>query len=177
MVGRSRQLKLLNDAFDNVVSSRTCQLFTVLGSAGVGKTRLVYEFLRSLGDVKVVQGRCLSYGEGITYWPVVEVVKQLGGAEALSDETPRHALRVVLGEVDVAAATPDQIAWAFRKLVETSCRGRAAHLSVRRHPVGGSRLPRARRARCGSLEALRSCFSAWLVQSFSIGARTGQGAS
>jgi class 3 adenylate cyclase/tetratricopeptide (TPR) repeat protein len=120
MVGRSRQLKLLNDAFDNVVSSRTCHLFTVLGSAGVGKTRLVYEFLRSLGDVKVVQGRCLSYGEGITYWPVVEVVKQLGGAEALSDETPRHALRVVLGDVDVAAATPDQIAWAFRTLVETS---------------------------------------------------------
>src|SRR6187455_2635294 len=55
MVGRARQLKLLNDAFDNVVSSRTCQLFTVLGSAGVGKTRLVYEFLRSLGDVRVVQ--------------------------------------------------------------------------------------------------------------------------
>ena len=121
MVGRTRQLKLLNDAFDNVVSSRTCHLFTVLGSAGVGKTRLVYEFLRSLGDVKVVQGRCLSYGEGITYWPVVEVVKQLGGANSLSDETARHALKVVLGELDVtAAATPDQIAWAFRKLLEAS---------------------------------------------------------
>ena len=97
MVGRARQLKLLNDAFDNVVSSRTCHLFTVLGSAGVGKTRLVYEFLRSLGDVRVVQGHCLSYGEGITYWPVVEVVKQLGGADALTDETAQHALNVVLG--------------------------------------------------------------------------------
>ncbi len=121
MVGRARQLKLLNDGFDNVVSSRTCHLFTVLGSAGVGKTRLVYEFLRSLGDVRVVQGRCLSYGEGITYWPVVEVVKQLGGAEILSDETARHALKVVLGQLDVsAAATPDQIAWAFRKLLEAN---------------------------------------------------------
>jgi class 3 adenylate cyclase/tetratricopeptide (TPR) repeat protein len=121
MVGRARQLKLLTDAFDNVVSSRTCHLFTVLGSAGVGKTRLIYEFLGSLGDVKVVQGRCLSYGEGITYWPVVEVVKQLGGVEVLADETARHALRVVLGELEAtAAATPDQIAWAFRKLVEAN---------------------------------------------------------
>ena len=121
MVGRARQLKLLNDAFDNVVSSRTCNLFTVLGSAGVGKTRLVREFLRSLGDVRVVQGRCLSYGEGITYWPVVEVVKQLGGAEGVSDETARHALKVVLGELEPsAAATPDQIAWAFRKLLEAN---------------------------------------------------------
>ena len=121
MVGRTRQLKLLNDAFDNVVSGRTCHLFTVLGSAGVGKTRLVYEFLRSLGDVKVVHGRCLSYGEGITYWPVVEVVKQLGGADALTDETARHALKVVLGEVELtAAATPDQIAWAFRKQLEVN---------------------------------------------------------
>jgi class 3 adenylate cyclase/tetratricopeptide (TPR) repeat protein len=121
MIGRERQLKLLTDAYDNVVSSRTCHLFTVLGSAGVGKTRLVYEFLRSLGDVDVVQGRCLSYGEGITYWPVVEVVKQLGGADAVTDETARHALKVVLGDLDAsAAATPDQTAWAFRKLLEAN---------------------------------------------------------
>ena len=120
MVGRARQLKLLNDAFDNVLSSRTCHLFTVLGSAGVGKTRLVDEFLHSLGDVRVVQGHCLSYGEGITYWPVVEVLKQLGGADALTDETAQHALNVVLGDQDVTAATPDQIAWAFRKLLEAS---------------------------------------------------------
>ena len=121
MVGRARPLTLLNDAFDNVVAARTCHLFTILGSAGVGKTRLVYEFLRSLGDVRVVQGRCLSYGEGITYWPVVEVVKQLGGAEVVSDEAARHALKVVLGELDAtAAATPDQIAWAFRKLLEAN---------------------------------------------------------
>ena len=119
MVGRSRQLKMLRDAFDNVASERSCHLFTVLGSAGVGKTRLVSEFLRTLDDVAVVHGRCLSYGEGITYWPVVEVVKQAGGPELLSDGTARHALEVMLGEADLAsAATADQIAWAFRKLLE-----------------------------------------------------------
>jgi class 3 adenylate cyclase/tetratricopeptide (TPR) repeat protein len=118
MVGRERQLKLLRDAFDNVVSERSCHLFTVLGSAGVGKSRLVSEFLRTLDEATVVHGRCLSYGEGITYWPVVEVVKQAGGAEVLADEVARNALDAVLGETG-AAATPDEIAWAFRKLLET----------------------------------------------------------
>ena len=90
MVGRTRQLKMLHDAFDNVASERSCHLFTVLGSAGVGKTRLVSEFLRTLGDVAVVHGRCLSYGEGITYWPVVEVVKQARRTRAplRRDRTP-----------------------------------------------------------------------------------------
>jgi len=119
MVGRARQLKLLHDAFDNVASERACHLFTVLGPAGVGKTRLVSEFLRTLDGVAVLHGRCLSYGEGITYWPVVEVVKQAGGPGRLVDETARHALSVMLGEAELtAAATPDQIAWAFRKLLE-----------------------------------------------------------
>jgi class 3 adenylate cyclase/tetratricopeptide (TPR) repeat protein len=120
MVGRARQLKLLRDAFDTVAGERTCHLFTVLGPAGVGKTRLVSEFLRTLDGVAVLHGRCLSYGEGITYWPVVEIVKQAGGPDGLTDATARHALSVLLGEADAtaAAATPDQIAWAFRKLLE-----------------------------------------------------------
>src|SRR5947207_11881481 len=78
MVGRRRELVRLRAAFDQVVHDRSCQLFTVLGSAGVGKSRLTAEFLASLDDLPVVRGRCLSYGEGITYWPVVEVVLQLG---------------------------------------------------------------------------------------------------
>jgi class 3 adenylate cyclase/tetratricopeptide (TPR) repeat protein len=121
MVGRERQLKLLRDAFDNVASERTCHLFTVLGPAGVGKSRLVTEFLRTIDGAAVVRGRCLSYGDGITYWPVVEIVKQIPAAETLVDGAARKALEAVLGEGD-AAATPDEIAWAFRKLLE----GRAA---------------------------------------------------
>ena len=53
-----------------------CELVTVVGDGGVGKTRLVAEALRRI-DAAVVRGRCLSYGDGITYWPVVEVVKQV----------------------------------------------------------------------------------------------------
>src|SRR6266508_1676751 len=75
-VGREREQRLLQEAFDLAASDRACQLFTLLGVAGVGKSRLAAEFLRGL-DAAVVRGRCLSYGEGITYWPVVEAVKQL----------------------------------------------------------------------------------------------------
>jgi len=118
MVGRERQLKLLRDAFESVVDEGSCHLFTVLGSAGVGKSRLVAEFLRTIDDAMVLRGRCLSYGDGITYWPVVEVVKQAGGIEALADTPARKALAALLGDT-ASAATPDEIAWAFRKLLET----------------------------------------------------------
>jgi class 3 adenylate cyclase len=79
MVGRDRQRQLLDDAFANVVGERSCHLFTILGTAGVGKSRLVGEFLRSLDGATVVGGRCLSYGEGISYWPVTAAVKELLG--------------------------------------------------------------------------------------------------
>ena len=57
-------------------SASACHLFTVLGAAGVGKSRLVAEFLDGLGErATVVRGRCLPYGEGITFWPLLEVVR------------------------------------------------------------------------------------------------------
>ena len=125
MVGRERQLKLLRDAFDNVASERSCHLFTVLGPAGVGKSRLVAEFLGTIAGATIVRGRCLSYGDGITYWPVVEVIKQIPDAQTLVDGTAWRTLATVLGEAD-AAATADEIAWAFRKLLEA----RAANESL-----------------------------------------------
>jgi class 3 adenylate cyclase len=120
MVGRKRQRKLLEDAFANVDGERSCQLFTVLGPAGVGKSRLVAEFLSSLEDATVVQGRCLSYGEGVGYWPVTEVVKQL----LRDDGDPGPALRSILGD-ESAAGSPDEVAWAFRKLLESQAVERA----------------------------------------------------
>jgi class 3 adenylate cyclase/tetratricopeptide (TPR) repeat protein len=117
MVGRDRQLKLLRDAFDNVASERSCDLFTVLGPAGVGKSRLVSEFLKTIDEATVVRGRCLSYGDGITYWPVVEVVKQIPDANTLVEPAAWKTLEAMLGEGD-GTATPDEIAWAFRRLLE-----------------------------------------------------------
>jgi class 3 adenylate cyclase/tetratricopeptide (TPR) repeat protein len=114
MVGRVRQRKQLEGAFASVAGERSCHLFTVLGTAGVGKSRLVEEFLRSLDGATVVRGRCLSYGEGISYWPVTEVVKQLLTG---SEDEAAAALATILGD-EHAASSPEEIAWAFRKLLE-----------------------------------------------------------
>jgi class 3 adenylate cyclase/tetratricopeptide (TPR) repeat protein len=124
MVGRGTPLRMLRDAFANVIDGRSCSLFTVLGAAGVGKSRLTAEFLRDL-DATVLRGRCLSYGEGITYWPVVTIVKQLlaapDGSPAVElmerDGNVSAAIRTLLGE-QVAATSSAEIAWAVRKLLE-----------------------------------------------------------
>ena len=75
-VGRERELDKISAAWARAQSEARCELVTVVGEAGVGKSRLVAEAL-ALIDCHVVSGRCLPYGEGITYWPVVEVLKQL----------------------------------------------------------------------------------------------------
>ncbi len=113
MVGREHELQGLRDSFARAVRDRSCQLFTVLGVAGVGKSRLAAEFLAGLG-ARAVRGGCLPYGEGITYWPVVEIVKQLDTQPGKGIAAP---LRSLLGETDEETSA-DGIAWAFRKLLE-----------------------------------------------------------
>jgi hypothetical protein len=119
MVGRQTELRRVRDAFAQAVHDRSCQLFTVLGSAGVGKSRLAVEFLAGV-DARVVQGRCLSYGEGITYWPVVEIIKQL---DALPQGDAAAPLQSLLGETE-SATSADEIAWAFRRLLEQEAQDR-----------------------------------------------------
>jgi hypothetical protein len=97
-----------------VQSEKHCELVTVAGDAGVGKSRLVAEFLTSI-EVTVLRGRCLPYGEGITYWPVVEVLKQLGVRPP--EEAAAVAIRSLLGETE-APTSAEEIAWAFRKTLE-----------------------------------------------------------
>jgi class 3 adenylate cyclase len=113
-VGRERELEKLADAWERALGGPRCELVTVVGDPGVGKSRLVAEALARIG-ARVVRGRCLSYGEGITYWPVVEVVKQLDAVPR--DAQAGRAIRSLLGEGEAAAGT-DEIAWAFRKLLE-----------------------------------------------------------
>ena len=79
MVGRERERDRLRADFADVVESRTCRLFTLIGPAGIGKSRLVADFLDEVdGAAQLARGRALSYGEGITYWPLVEILIQLG---------------------------------------------------------------------------------------------------
>ena len=124
MVGRERELGRLRAALAQAEADRSCQLFTVLGAAGVGKSRLAYEFLNGLDGATVVHGGCLPYGDGITYWPVVEVLKQLLGAEPEQrlaglglDASASRALQAVLGEGGLVASV-EEIAWAVRVLLQ-----------------------------------------------------------
>ena len=115
-VGRQRELALLRIAWARVQAERRCELVTVVGDAGVGKSRLIVEVLASL-DATVARGRCLPYGEGITYWPVVEVLKQLDLLPA--DMTAAVTIRSLLGESEVSTSA-EEIAWAFRKTLESA---------------------------------------------------------
>jgi class 3 adenylate cyclase/tetratricopeptide (TPR) repeat protein len=113
-VGRQQELAAVRAAWDHAVAERRCELVTIVGEAGVGKSRLVGEALAGI-EAPIVSGRCLPYGEGITYWPVVGVVKQLDALP--SDETAAAAIRSLLGEEETST-TAEEIAWAFRKLLE-----------------------------------------------------------
>jgi class 3 adenylate cyclase len=136
LVGRERELGRLEQAFRQAVADGAPGLFTLLGSAGVGKSRLVAEFVSSLaGQATVLRGHCLSYGEGITYWPIGEIVRGAAGIdEADTAEAARAKVRAILGgerDGDVLAARissaiglspeaapQEEIFWAIRKLLE-----------------------------------------------------------
>jgi class 3 adenylate cyclase len=103
-VGRESELELLQATFRRVASERRPHVVTVMGDSGVGKTRLAREFWEWLGDQDTAPlrrtGRCLPYGDGITYWPLGEVLKEhLGLLESDGPETALHRLesRAILG--------------------------------------------------------------------------------
>ena len=113
-VGRERELDQVTAAWVRASLELRCELVTVVGEAGVGKSRLLAEALQAI-EATVVRGRCLPYGDGITYWPVVEVVKQLRTLP--TDPAAAASIRSLLRESDQATSA-EEIAWAFRKLLE-----------------------------------------------------------
>jgi predicted ATPase/class 3 adenylate cyclase len=117
-VGRGRELELLEETWERVRSSNRCELVTILGEAGIGKSRLVSELAARI-EAQVVSGRCLSYGDGITYLPVLEVVRQFGTLPSQPDAA--RALRSLLGEIREPSSA-EEIAWGFRQLLEEQAR-------------------------------------------------------
>ena len=79
IIGRDEELSLLATLAARVANDRAPQLVTIYGQAGVGKSRLLAEFVDRLDDVRLLKGRCLPYGDGITYWPLAEVAKSHAG--------------------------------------------------------------------------------------------------
>src|SRR5215208_4197364 len=75
MVGREQELARLRSEFDAVGAERRCKLVTIVGPAGIGKSRLCNELLRlAAADVTALVGSCLAYGKGVTYWPLRGIV-------------------------------------------------------------------------------------------------------
>ncbi|MGH2679229.1 MAG: ATP-binding protein [Actinomycetota bacterium] len=136
LVGRKVELVALDDALDRAVLDRAPVLATVIGTPGVGKSRLVDEFARLHADnATVVHGRCLSYGDGITYWPVVEILTTVAGVRETdtSDEVRSKIARLLEDSLDApivverlaeflglagASAAPEETHWAVRRLFE-----------------------------------------------------------
>jgi class 3 adenylate cyclase len=80
LVSRQDALGRLIAAFGRALSAPRCEVVTVVGQAGLGKSRLAEELVRHVGDLaQVLRGRCLSYGEGITFWPLAEALRQAAG--------------------------------------------------------------------------------------------------
>jgi predicted ATPase/class 3 adenylate cyclase len=112
LVGRDRECRALTDALVRTTADGRGQLVTVLGPAGMGKSRLVEHFLAGVGgEVRVLRGRCLSYGRGITYWPLVQVLR--GAAGLSGEETAEATEKALLALMD---ALPDQVAVVDRVL-------------------------------------------------------------
>lgn len=132
-VGRQGERTALVDALDHVVGTARTSLVTVLGEAGIGKSRLARAFTQETTDVRVVVGRCRAYGDGITYWPVREIVQDLVGSAG-----PDGLVEMLGGEPDgptnaaqIAAAVglsvdeverPGELFRAFRQLFEVAAR-------------------------------------------------------
>jgi class 3 adenylate cyclase/tetratricopeptide (TPR) repeat protein len=142
MVGRERELTLLRDAFERTVNDRVCSLLTILGVAGVGKSRLMAAFVEGLGDrATVLRGRCLPYGEGITFHPLAEALIQVADlSEADTPQAARSKLAALAGGGELAdriaervgqtigipgsQTTPEETLWAIRVLLERLARER-----------------------------------------------------
>ena len=135
LVGREHEMELLQATLADAIAERGCRMVTLVGDAGVGKTRLTKEYLDSVSQrAKVMRGRCLPYGDGITFWPIVEVVREAAHiGEGDPPEAARQRLAELLGEghedvadrVGAAVGIVDapfpvsELFWGIRRFLET----------------------------------------------------------
>jgi class 3 adenylate cyclase/tetratricopeptide (TPR) repeat protein len=134
LVGREAELELLENTFQRTARDRRASLFTIYGDLGVGKSRLAREFVAGLEGATVLSGRCLPYGEGVTYWPLAEMVKASAGISdddpldkaqeklraCCEDEAVADLLGLAVGVLEAVEGERNQqeIAWAVRTWAE-----------------------------------------------------------
>jgi class 3 adenylate cyclase/tetratricopeptide (TPR) repeat protein len=147
-VGRAYELDLLGGAFAEVVDTKSARLAVVIGDAGVGKTRLIGDFVDKTRErATILRGRCLAYGDGITFWPLTEVVR---AAARISEEDSPDAAKAkiggLVGDDPERDAIVDRVAsavglsgssfpvaelfWGARKLLESQAAARPLLLVI-----------------------------------------------
>ena len=118
LIGREHELNLLRELFGRVVRDAAVQLVTISGEPGVGKTRLLWEFQRFVDDLPELvywrQGRCLPYGEGVTFWALGEAVKAHAGI--LESDGPEDAAAKLAAAVDEVVADDGESEWFRARL-------------------------------------------------------------
>jgi class 3 adenylate cyclase/tetratricopeptide (TPR) repeat protein len=135
LVGRTEELELLENTFERALRDRRAHIFTIFGEPGVGKSRLAREFIDGVERASCLVGRALPYGEGVTYWPLAEMVKAAAGItdddpldeafEKLRECCAEEAIADVLGlaagmmEALEGERSPQEIAWASREVMES----------------------------------------------------------
>src|ERR671939_1222376 len=133
-VGREAELELLENTLQRTIRDRRPHVFTVYGEPGVGKSRLLREFLAGVEGTTILSGRALPYGEGVTYWPLAEMVKAAAGIsdddpietakekliECCGDEAIAELLGLASGVMEAVEGERGQpeIAWAAREFVD-----------------------------------------------------------
>jgi class 3 adenylate cyclase/tetratricopeptide (TPR) repeat protein len=133
-VGREAELELLANSLSRAMRDRRAQLVTVFGEPGLGKTRLVNEFVEGAERVTVLSGRALPYGEGVTYWPLASMIKESAGIRdddpagdafeklraSCESEAVADLLAAALGVLGAADGerTPGELGWAALRWAE-----------------------------------------------------------
>ena len=123
-VGRRDEIDALRIALDVAQTERRCRLVALVGNAGIGKTRIAREFVESLEDARVLVGRCVPYGDGATYLPLVDALRDvLPELEEVLDEDVMGRISALVGSGETPATAGDT-AWAVRRSFETLARER-----------------------------------------------------
>jgi len=126
LVGRTDELAFLRAQLDAVERDRSCALVTVFGAAGVGKSRLARELLVEIAErAHVHTGRCLPYGDGVSFLPIDDLVRSLGGDEAvLATVAAEPDGELIANRLCGEATTAEELQWALRRLLEALARDR-----------------------------------------------------
>jgi class 3 adenylate cyclase/tetratricopeptide (TPR) repeat protein len=125
LVGRRDDLARLRAAYERAVADRTCHRFTLLGAAGVGKSRLTRELCNEIeATATFASGRCLPYGKGITFWPLQEAIRELGGEDGIKHRLARDDDADLVSSRLTGTGGSEEMFWAVRRLCESLSRER-----------------------------------------------------